>query len=68
MKIEISIEERDELVKLVENYFEETRVEVRHTQNREFRSQLQHEEATLRGLKDKLVQITDTEYPNTAVA
>jgi len=55
MIIELTSEERDELLRLVDNYFQETRVEVRHTQNREFRDQLHYEEAILRGLHEKLM-------------
>lgn len=55
MLIEITAEERDELIRLVDNYFQETRVEVRHTQNREYRDQLHREETILRGLHEKLL-------------
>ena len=54
MKLELTPEERDELIGLVDEYFQATRVEVRHTQNREYRNQLHHEEDVLRGLLERL--------------
>jgi ribosome recycling factor len=54
MRLELTPVERDELVRLVDEYFQETRVEVRHTQNREFRNQLHREEDVLRGLLERL--------------
>lgn len=63
MRLEITPEERDELLSLVDNYFKETRVEVRHTQNREFREGLHREEEILRGLRDKLAKAAETVIP-----
>lgn len=67
MKLDITLQERDELLRLVDNYFLETRVEVRHTQNRDYREQLHQEEDLLRMLQEKLKKLTDTD-PTRAVA
>jgi hypothetical protein len=54
VKLELTSEERDELIGLVEEYFLETRIEIRHTQNRDFRNRLFHEESVLRATLEKL--------------
>jgi hypothetical protein len=54
MQIEISAEERELLVQILERNLSETRVEVRHTDDRSFRDRLHGEEARLRELLGRL--------------
>lgn len=54
MNLELSAEERDELVRIVENYLSDTRVEVRRTRTAEYRDQLHEEQDLLTGLLEKL--------------
>jgi hypothetical protein len=54
MNLELTIEERDELLNILENFLGDTRVEVRRTSTPGFRERLVHEEDVLKGLLDKL--------------
>ena len=54
MKLELTAEERDELVQIIEHTLGETRVEVRRTRNPDWHDQLQIEEETLRSLLERL--------------
>lgn len=54
MQIELTNDEQEELTRILDSYLRETRVEIRHTQNREYRNQLHQEEEILRGLLAKL--------------
>lgn len=54
MQIEISSEERELLVQIVERSLSETRVEVRHTDDRSYRERLHGEEGRLRELLTRL--------------
>lgn len=67
MNLELTSAERNELMRLVEDYFSETRVEVRHTQNREYRIELLREEELLRGLLEKLKKLQDTDIEAQAI-
>lgn len=58
MNLDLTAEERDELMRLVDNSLSETRVEVRRTRTPDFRDQLQREEELLRRLHDKLERMT----------
>jgi ribosome recycling factor len=68
MILDITPKERDELLRLVNDYFQETRVEVRHTQRREYREALQVEEEVLRNLKLKLEDLAAPDTGISAVA
>lgn len=54
MQIELTGEERDELVRILKNYLGDTKVEVRRARTSSFRDQLHEEEELLKGLLDKL--------------
>ena len=54
MQMELTEEERLELLKLTEGSLAETRVEIRHTKNRDWKDELHKEEDMLRGLLEKL--------------
>ncbi len=54
MTLEITEEEREELVRLLEHCMSETRVEHRHTRNPEWRQRLREEEDLLEGLLSRL--------------
>jgi hypothetical protein len=52
--LQLSDEERTELLNLVENSLKETRVEVHRTHTPDYRASVMHEEDVLRGLLGKL--------------
>ena len=54
MQVEISAEDRELLVRLVEHSLSDTRVEVRRTTTPDFRDRLQAEERHLATLLDRL--------------
>ena len=54
INLSLTDEERDELVKVLNRYLSDTRVEVRRTRTPEYHEDLQHEEDVLRSLLDKL--------------
>ena len=54
MQLEISAEERDLLARILERDLSETRIEARRTSTRTYHDQLQHEEAMLRTLLERL--------------
>jgi hypothetical protein len=54
MQLDLSAEDRDLLVHLLESALAETRVESRHTDDPSFRERLQHERDSLRRLADQL--------------
>jgi hypothetical protein len=54
MHLQISAEERDVLVTIVERALSETRVEVRRTTTPDFHDRLQVEEQQIRALLDRL--------------
>ncbi len=53
----ISEEERDELIRLLEQVLGETRVEVHRTHTPEYRERVLEEEALLRGMLEKFQQM-----------
>jgi hypothetical protein len=57
MQLDLSAEDRDLLVGLVERTLAETRVEARHTDDRSFRDRLHREQESLRQLLDRLRQL-----------
>jgi hypothetical protein len=54
MQLDLSAEDRDLLIHLLESALAETRVESRHTDDPGFRERLQHERNSLRRLADQL--------------
>lgn len=54
MNLQITGEERDELLRILENYLADTKSEVRRTRTTEFRQRLEHEEDVLQTLLEKL--------------
>ena len=54
INLSLTTEERDELVKVLDRYLSDTRVEVRRTRTPEYHADLQHEEDVLRALLAKL--------------
>lgn len=67
MKIDITSEERDEMIRLLDNYLSETWVESRRTKNREYRTQLHHEEEVLRSLLGKMRQAAESGMASPAI-
>lgn len=55
--IELSSEERDEILKLLENDLADTKIELRRTRNPEWREKLQQEEDMLISLVERLKQV-----------
>ena len=53
----LTTEERDELLRLVEQAFGDTRVEAHRTHTPGYREQVLHEETVLKGLIEKLRQL-----------
>jgi len=57
---ELSAEEREEIVKLLENALAETKIEFRRTRNPEWRDKLREEEEMYCALLDRLKQVAPT--------
>lgn len=54
MQVDLTNEEREELVRILDHYLADTKVEVRRARTSAFRDQLHDEESLLRGLLEKL--------------
>ncbi len=54
MNLELTIEERDELCRVLESDLSEMRVETRRTERQDLRETLHHEQALLRGVLARL--------------
>lgn len=57
MILELNPEEAENLLRLVEAALADTRIEVRHTDNPDWRDQLAHHEKALAALRDRLQQL-----------
>ncbi len=60
MKIDITLQERDEMLRLVDKWLGDTRVEVRRTRTPDFLSQLHQEQDVLESLHRKLSETVET--------
>jgi ribosome recycling factor len=60
MQIELTSEERDEIVRILTNYLGDTKAEVRRARTSSFRDQLHEEEELLKGLLVKLGGMGET--------
>jgi hypothetical protein len=54
MRLEMNIEETDLLRRVLDSYVSNLRTEIHHTDNREYREALKHEDEVLRSLLQRL--------------
>ena len=56
MKLILNVEERDELIRILDNYNKDLRIEVRRTKNSQFKEELKDEQMIVGGVLDRLSQ------------
>lgn len=54
MKLELSHEERDKLIRIIDSYSSDLRVEIRRTDNYELRGKLKQEKELVAGLLERI--------------